>query len=333
MSFAESIREAVRLGRPLPLPLDMALRALTPVTRAGMALRLRERPERVDARVVSFGNLTAGGTGKTPAVIERAAREMAAGEKVAILTRGYYGALKGGPHVHVAPDRLDGAERLRIAEAFGDEPALLAMRLPGVTIVKCPDRVAGAKAAIAAGCTTLILDDGFQHVRLARDENVLVIDASAPFGNGWLLPRGTLREPMSAMGRATHVILTRCDQAEDPAWVEARIRLYAPDAPIRRTRHAPQGLWRLDSGEAIGLDWLRGREVAAACAIGNPESFVRTLTALGAVVTESRTARNHTLRALGGTSALPVVTTEKDAVRLERATGAVYALRVGMEDV
>lgn len=324
------IAEKVRRGEPLPAVIGAVLSAAAVGMRFGMWLRLQRTRSRVPALVISFGNITVGGTGKTPAVIERAQRELAAGRRVAVLTRGYR-ARKGPEPLVITPDA--GIEGL--AERVGDEPALIARRAPGVILVKAANRVAGARVAVNEyGCDVLILDDGFQHVALERNENCLMIDATNPFGNGCLLPRGILREPLSAMKRATSVILTHCDQAADLEGVIKQVRTLCPGAPLRKTRHAPCGLWRVEDGTPADLEMIQGREVTAACGIANPEAFFRTLTALGTTITARLAYRDH--RPIPR-SALPVlgivITTEKDAVRMNSAAPNVYALAVELRDV
>jgi len=328
-----SLSEKIRTGAPLPLPLDLLLRTLTPVQRAGMWLRLQGARTRVPAQVISFGNLSAGGTGKTPAVIERAARELAAGRRVAVLTRGYGSENTPEPWVVAGASPPASADAPLLYRQIGDEAALMLRRLPGLTVVKAANRVRGAEAALKAGCDTLLLDDGFQAVALERDENILMVDAANPFGNGHLLPRGILREPLSAARRATEIILTRCDQARDLEELEARLRSYCPDAPIRRTRHAPTGLWRVCDGEELPLETLRGQDVTAACAIARPEAFFHTLEELGANL--------RTRHALPDHAELPLthfakdtlcVVTEKDAVRLQNPGKNVLALAISLEE-
>ena len=325
-SQAECIR---RGGRAVP-PLDALLALATPVFRYGMARRLRAPRRRVEARVIAYGNLTAGGVGKTPAVIARAEAEAWAGRRVAVIARGYGSRNVPEPYI-VAP----GAAQPGLARETGDELALVARRVPEAVIVKAADRVAGARAAIAqCGCDTIILDDAFQHVALERDENVLVVDATNPFGNGCLLPRGILREAPEAMARATHVVLTHCDHVPDEALeaLEARIRAYCPGAPIRRTRHAPAGLWNLADGREAPLEMLSGAQAAAVCAIGNPESFFNTLEALGAAITTRRVFPDHrTFSIRDIPEAGMVLTTEKDAVRLSGAPGNGWALAISLE--
>lgn len=264
------------------------------------------RPVRVaGARVISVGNLVVGGAGKTPVVIELARRALGAGHLVAVLSRGY--------------GRASGAVRSFSAAALppvvevGDEPRLIARRCPGVTVWVGPDRVALARRAVAAGATVLLLDDGFQHRRLARDEDVLV-DGGA--GNGWLLPVGPLREPSSARRRAT-LIWGRDGQPGD---VEARHAL-------RRVR-GPDG--REEPAEV-----LRGQRVVALSAIARPDRFAAALRALGAEVVAERAFGDHhvfSARELAAVTQLAsrhgarVVTTEKDAERLPDGLDAWVAV-------
>ncbi|MCC6695721.1 MAG: tetraacyldisaccharide 4'-kinase [Candidatus Hydrogenedentes bacterium] len=330
MSWQSELRERIAAGEPLPFPLAALLSAGVPLQRMGMWWRLRGPRERVDAHVISFGNITAGGTGKTPAVIERVERELAAGRIVAVLTRGY-----GSRTPATSPLVLRGDEAADRWDLVGDEPALIARRCPGVVIARSSDRVAAARLAIERfACDTLILDDGYQYVRLERDENVAVINAGNAFGSGYLLPRGILREPVSALARATHVILTHCDQAKDLEATLEVLRKHCPNAPVRKTRHTPERLWRVTDGAAVPLEHLRGETVTAVCAVGNPTGFRATLESLGATVAELRAFRDHAeippeaFRAAG-----LVITTEKDAVRLATAEANVLALRIALRDV
>jgi len=312
------------------MPVAALLSAATPIVRIGMWRRKRQPRVRVNARVISFGNLTVGGTGKTPAVIERARAEHEAGRRVAVVTRGY------GSRRIPEPTRLDpGMPPHEACDRFGDEAVLIARRVPGIHVVKAADRVAGARYATdQLGCDTIILDDGFQYLALERNENILVIDATNPFGNGRLLPRGILREPVDAMVRATAITLTRCDQADDRARTVAAIRRICPETPLRLTRHAPDSLRRVADGEAVSLESLRGREIEAACAIGNPDAFFRTLEGLGAVLVSRRSYRDHAgIDLQAGCADRWTVLTEKDAVRVRAPSAAVYALGIALEDM
>jgi len=323
------IAEKIRRGEPVSVPLAAVLSAATIVQRAGMWARLRAKPVRVDAQVVSFGNITAGGTGKTPAVIERARAELAAGRRVAVITRGYASRRTREPAA------VDTAQRqTNLYALLGDEPALIARKCPGAVIVKCPDRVAAARTAIEEfGCNTLILDDGFQHVRLVRDENICVIDASNPFGNGRLVPRGILRERPESIQRATHILLTHCDKAADLQHLLSQINTLNPGAPVRTTRHAPTLLWRVAGGEPIELETLREKAINAACAIAAPESFFQTLRGLGANIERELAFPDHATLPEDVLSAPGlVVVTEKDAVKLADPPENVYALSIELQD-
>jgi tetraacyldisaccharide 4'-kinase len=216
----------------------------------------------------------------------------------------------------------------------GDEAALIAQRVPGCAIVKGADRVAGARAAIAQlGCDTLLMDDGFQHVRLHRDENILLIDATCPFGNRRVFPAGYLREPLSAARRATEIVLTRCDQAGDLHGLEAELGALAPGVPIRKTWHAPEALVRLADGAVLPLEALRGMEIRALCGIGNPGAFHAALEKLGAVRRETVVLRDHGVDdSPVADPALPTIMTEKDAIKLSRLPGEAYALRIALRE-
>src|SRR5262249_45410270 len=205
--------------------------------------------------VVSVGNLTLGGTGKTPCVeyVARFYRQLDL--RVAILSRGY-GSGQGR----------------------NDEALLLEEALPDVPHLQGPDRVALARAAVEElESEVLVLDDGFQHRRLARDLDLVLLDATCPWGHGALLPRGLLREPASALRRAHAVLLTRCDQVGPEARqaIRSRVARLAPGVPVLESVHRPEGL--VNGGATADLDLLRQRPVAAFCGIGNPEAFRRTL--------------------------------------------------------
>lgn len=270
--------------------------------------------------VVSVGNITAGGTGKTPMVEWIARRLIAMGRRPAVLSRGY-GAARAG-------------ER-------NDEAMLLDGRLGGVPHFAGKDRLVTARKAAEAGADCLILDDGFQHLRIRRKLNVVLLDALDPFGGGRVLPAGTLREPLSALADADVLVLTRADAAstEDAAAVRTRLNAVAPGKPLVEAAHRPTEIVDLEGGSAQPAESLRGRHVAAVCGIGNPRAFVRTLESLGAEVVAAHFRPDHAaygvedlalmLSALGpdwksGDAEL-IIVTEKDAVKLRRACPAFLA--------
>lgn len=327
MNYIDALAHKIRKDETLPLLLSVLLRGLSVFQRLGMWKRLHCRRVCVDARVISFGNLTAGGAGKTPAVIERALREISLGHQVAVITRGYGAA--PARKVQLLPP---GANDPDAVKRFGDEALLIARRVPGVWIVRSANRVKGAKAAIEQGCDTLLLDDGYQAVSLERDENILLIDGVNPFGNGCIIPRGLLREPLHAMSRATEIVVTRCDQTTDEALYKLTeiIRMYNSRAPLSYTVHKPLQIQRLCDGSTLPLSFLQQKSVQALCGIGNPEAFFQTLENLGARREQTTVLADHqALDPAAFSSELPVVMTEKDAVRLGKTDlPNLYALTV-----
>ncbi len=331
-SYFDMLAMRVRLGEPLPVFWDVLLRALTPLPRFGMARRLQQTPVRVDARVVSFGNISTGGTGKTPAVIERVQAELAQGKRVAVVTRGYGSERVKEPFV--VPPTLDLAT---VARQVGDEPALIRYHAPACILIKAAKRVDGARLAVSElGCDVIVLDDAFQHVALARDENHCLIDASNPFGSGHLVPRGILREPLEALHRATHIHLTRCDQAQDLEKLRAQIGAVVPHLPIRESYHAPGRFWYVRSGDVVEdavVEDIRLRGVTAVSAIGNPEAFSRTLACLGIPVNLAWCCSDH---AQIDREALDrpgyIMTTEKDAMRIVSPPENLIALEIVLKD-
>lgn len=329
MPDLQDITNRVRRGEALPTHWDTLLRCATPITRLGMALRHMKKPVLVNAKVISFGNITAGGTGKTPAVIACVQAQIAAGHHVAVITRGYGSARTREPFV--AGTRLSRADLVRLV---GDEPALIRHHAPGCALIKAARRADGARIAIEnLGCDVIVLDDAYQHVQIARDENICLIDATNPFGNGHLVPRGILREPLSALKRATRIEITRCDQVDDLEPLVAQIRSIVPATPLRFIVHAPDGFWRVSDCTPVTLDTLREGPVTAVSAIGNPEAFHRTLEGLGLRLHAVRTFRDHAsipeeaLRDEGF-----VVTTEKDAMRMGKVPDNVVALKISLRE-
>ncbi len=243
------------------------------------------RSHRANAVVICVGNLTTGGTGKTPLVIWLTRLLHEKGLRVAVLTRGYKARRVCTAHHDV-----------KVGNAHPtDEPAEVASACPGVPVIVNPDRIAGATEAIRGhGAQVLLMDDGFQHRRLARDLDIVAIDATVPFGYGRLLPAGFLREPISGLKRADAVVLTRCDLVSEDALdrIKARILPIQPDLIVARSVHAPAGIYYAD-GARHDLDELRGKKVFAFCGLGNPASFLRTIEACGCELVGSQTFNDH----------------------------------------
>ena len=300
-------------------------------------------------QVISVGNVTAGGTGKTP-VTEIFARTLAAeGRKVAILSRGY--RRKEAPwwqrvFTQVVDPPLvvsDGKRVLLDSATGGDEPYMLASNLPGVAVIVDRNRVkAGRYAVKRLGCNTLILDDGFQYQRLKHSIEVVLVDSSNPFGNGNMLPRGILREPVRNIRRADIIFLTKC--RGDVSAVKDEIRRYNTTAEIVECNHTPKLMRDVWSREEFPLSWLKGKTVCTLSGIASPKGFENSLRRLGAkVVWCERYADHHrydsseVLYALNRTADMgadALVTTEKDAVRfprLETAPVKCLYLRIAIE--
>ncbi|MDA8088551.1 MAG: tetraacyldisaccharide 4'-kinase [Nitrospiraceae bacterium] len=281
------------------------------------------------AAVISVGNLTTGGTGKTPLVIALAERLAANGRRVCILTRGYKGAL-AGPAVITA--------EMSAADA-GDEPLLMAARLPGVPVVKGGDRYAAGLYALSLQPKpdTFILDDGFQHWRLKRDLDILVLSARSPFYHDKLLPVGDLREPASGIGRAGIIVVSKCENREVPPDFERRIRVHNPHAPIFPAWFEASGVIDCGSGKKYPPAWLKGREVFAFAGIGEPSAFRQSLLDAGADVKVFWKFRDHHMfreaelgRIREKARGLWIITTEKDIMRLGKERAGLYALCVEM---
>ena len=279
--------------------------------------------QRVGVPVVSVGNLTLGGTGKTPMVEWLARWFVARGVRVALVSRGY-GAAAGQAN---------------------DEARELAEKLPDVPHFQNPRRVAAAREAIAAGGQLLILDDGFQHRRLARDLDIVLVDALEPLGFGHVFPRGTLREPLAGFGRAQLIALTRADlvDAATRAQIRGQIERYAPHAQWLEVSHAPRAIRRADGSEGP-LDSLSGQRVAAFCGIGNPSGFRHALDSCGCQVVELREFADHhpysaadvadLTRWASSLDVQSVVCTHKDLVKLSvEKLGArpLFALAIGLK--
>jgi tetraacyldisaccharide 4'-kinase len=310
------------------------------------------RDSTLGVQVIAIGNLTVGGTGKTP-VVEKFARELRdEGRNVAILSRGYRS--KPVP-LHkwlinkillrddTTPPRVvsDGRSLLLDSEMAGDEPYMLASNLKDVVVLVDKDRVKSGRYAIEKfGCDTLLLDDGFQYWKLkGRRLDVVLIDRQQPFGNERLLPRGTLREPPSHLARASFIFITKSDG--NTAELRRRIAQVNPSAGIIECIHHPLYLEDVFTGQRFDLDLIKGRKVASLSGIAQPESFEQSLVGLkGELVYSKRFADHHRftqqeiLNAINRSKkrqAEAIITTQKDAVRfpkLDRRDLPIYFMRV-----
>ncbi len=286
--------------------------------------------ERLNCFVISLGNITVGGTGKTPTA-QRLAKEIRdMGYRVVILNRGYRAKFYG--EVGIVSD---GKNLNMDATEAGDEAYMLAKHLPNVPVLIGARRaVTGQYAIENFGAQVVILDDGYQHWQVIRDLDILLIDAVSVFGNGHLLPRGTLRESISHISRASVCLLTKVDQAQEGSrdLIRQTVRKYNSSALLVESIHEPRCLiplaeWSTDlAGEGISVETINGRKVMAVSAIGNPASFERTLRDLGAEIVSSLRYPDHhdytvpemedILRQADSFAAEMIIVTEKDAVKI-----------------
>jgi tetraacyldisaccharide 4'-kinase len=315
---------------------------------------LRERA--LGCLVISIGNLTVGGTGKTP-IVEKFARALqAGGRQVAILSRGYKSVPKSTPRSWLdrirgraeIPPRIvsDGTSLLLDSLTAGDEPYMLAHNLKDVIVLVDKDRVKSGRFAIDKWkVDTLLLDDGLQYLRLKHRLDVVLVDRQAPFGNEFLLPRGTLREPPRNLRRASYIFITKSTGASNEKLI-ARIRKYNRIAEIIECVHRPLYLQNLLTGEQLPLDRLRDTFIGSICGIAAPDSFEGGLRDLGARIDlAKRYIDHHRYTAAELLSFVNrcirrdlemIVTTEKDAVRMPRLAEAdmkvpIYFLRVEIQ--
>jgi tetraacyldisaccharide 4'-kinase len=271
-----------------------------------------------NAIVISIGNITLGGTGKTPLVIWLCNYLHQQNLSCAVLTRGYKTHTKRNTKSSESPDTIT------------DEPAVLSENCPQVEIIVDPDRVAGAAKAIEKfGAKVLIMDDGFQHRRLARDMDIVIIDATQPFGFEKIFPAGLLREPLTSLRRADAVVITRCDQISETELrkIENKLRAVNPNILIAQSIHAPVNIKSADNAETT-IERLKGSKIYAFCGIGNPNTFFNTIEALGAEITGSKVYNDHyqyTQASLADiytqarhTGADLILTTQKDWTKIKR---------------
>ena len=306
------------------------------VTRTRLSLYRRGTflTTKLERPVISVGNITTGGTGKTP-LVEWVARTLAAnGKKVCILTRGYG---RKDPHLQVIVS--DGYGVLTSPAEAGDEPYLLATNLAGLAaVISSADRIAAGQEAIKDfGSNCFVLDDGFQHLRLARDLNIVTIDATNPWGGGSLLPYGRLRESTEGLSRADCIVITRCDQVSSVDDLRSEILKVAGNRPIFQSHMRTSRVSSLKNGPSTLASPAR---LAAFCAIGNPSGFFNHLRRSGYELALEKSFPDHhvfsqdeidsliaSAKAAGANS---LITTAKDAVKLRTLSFSIpcYVLEI-----
>jgi len=300
--------------------LSVGYRAALAIREAAYGARLLHTG-RLGCPVISIGNITLGGSGKTP-VAELAARTLRElGAQPAIVSRGYGRSTRG---VHVVADR-DG---IRLAtRAAGDEPRMLAERLPGIPIVVGENRLAAAHVAVEqCGATAVVLDDGFQHRTLVKDLEVLVVNGRTPWGNERLFPRGMLREPLSALGRAQLVVVTNPPDPAEIGSISRDVRRHNEEAPVLTAAYEVTEARELEAGRRLEPGELRGRRLLAFAGLGTPRGFADTLAAIGVRSPGLVEFPDHHWFDVDDLSSLArqsvavgaegLITTEKDSVRL-----------------
>ena len=320
----------------IPMLLNRLLQAMSVLYATGVNTKLKMHQcgilarYRLPCKVISLGNITIGGTGKTPTAQKLAMMILGMGYKVVILNRGYRAGWRGEIGLVSDGSRIC----MTVAEA-GDEAYLLAKSLPGVPVVIGAKRaVTGRYAVETLGAQVIILDDAYQHWQLERDLDIVLIDALNEFGNNFILPRGTLREPLENLNRAQVFLLTKVDQTSQGTLDSLRDTLssYNDRALLVESIHRPRWFIEIeqwykgirDSG--ITLDSMKGKKVVAISAIGNPYSFEQTLTDVGAEVVDAARfidhhhytmlEMQHAMEQAVAKGAVAMVTTEKDAVKI-----------------
>ena len=271
------------------------------------------RPTRVNCKVISVGNITLGGTGKTALVEYLSAKLSSKGNKVAVLSRGYKRDVK----------QLG-------SRGMGDEPAMLQKKLPQVPVIVDKDRLKAAVRAIKDyAVDTLILDDGLQQWRIFKDLEIITIDTQDPFGNFRLLPAGFLREPLTALSRADIFVLTQGDPDQDTAGLTAKLKRLNSRALIVESRHKPEGFSNLNKpDEILSIDSFKGESKVVFSGIGNPQAFENTVHSLGINITEALRFTDHhdytqadlddIIKCARERNSDTIITTEKDAVKIVR---------------
>ncbi len=294
------------------------------------------KTKKLGCKIISIGNITVGGTGKTPTVIMLANMLKERGYQPVVLSRGYGGKNKNPVNVI-----SDGNNILMSASVAGDEPTLIAKSAKDVPVITGPKRyLTGRYAMDHLGADLLILDDAFQHRSLFRDIDIVLLDSERPFGNGFLLPRGSLREPAKALKRANIIVLTGIDREEEKRTIDIDF----PPTPIFGGYHRPKGLIKGNKNDIYPLEYMEGKKVCAFAGIAKPESFRETIETLGAKVVAFTTFPDHhryttdnleeIKKSSSNSSAEITVTTEKDGIKLidfPEFFRDIFQLRIEME--
>jgi len=286
------------------------------------------RPRRLGCKVISVGNITLGGTGKTSLVECLAVKLALKGRKVAVLSRGY-GMRSGGAGCRIA-----------------DEPAMLQNNLPQARVLVDKDRIRSASSAVRDyGADTVVLDDGMQQWRIFKDLEIISIDSRDPFGNMRLIPAGFLREPLWVLKRADSFVLTQVGTGQDTLPLTLKLKKINPRALIAESRHAFESFVSLDKpGQVLGADAFKGKKALIFSGIGNPLAFEDTVRSLGIDAAETLRFDDHhaytqadidaVIRRAGDMGAEAIITTEKDAVKISRlkiSRPGVFSLRIKLK--
>jgi len=313
--------------------LSVLYRALVYLRRIFFGFHIFKR-NKIPCPVISIGNLTLGGTGKTPTVIQVAQLLTKNNRRPVVVSRGY--GRKDETKIIVVSD---GQSVLVDTQTGGDEPVMIGSKLPGIPVVVGRKRYQAALLALQRfSPDVVVLDDGFQHIQLKRDLDIVLLDAGNPFGNGKLFPAGILREPINALKRAHAVLITKTDVATDVGKLKEAIRQHTR-ARIFTSSQIPVDLIDYRSSDIKPLTALRGSKVLALSGIARPDSFTSMLRSLGADITATCTYRDHfdyqksdlaaIYRKAADEKISMIVTTEKDAIRLKKLhADGVWALRI-----
>ncbi|KPK98386.1 MAG: hypothetical protein AMJ95_04385 [Omnitrophica WOR_2 bacterium SM23_72] len=300
-----------------------------------LILLKQRNPHKLGCKVISVGNITLGGTGKTSLVEFIAEYLKKQGHQVAILSRGY----KRETQNSCLLGRQAGSQ-IQNYQTMGDEPYMLKIRLKNIPVIVDKDRARAARRAIEAfHVDTVILDDAFQQWKIARDLNVVTIDATRPFGNGQLLPRGILREPLSSLARADIFVLTKTNLTKDIALIKEELSRLNPDSAIFESSHEAVGFYgAFEDKRLLSPDSLRSKTATLFSGIGDPDSFENLIKALGLTVGLSYRFSDHHLYSKQDLDGIfkasrqknidTLITTEKDFVRMPPGDWQAQGLRL-----